>query len=116
MRSLRLPTAFASLALLLAACREQDASSAAPSAQPPRASAASRAESLAPRKVSVAQVAAGLEVGALSLFDASDPSTRRGSGVIPGAKLLSSFYLYDVEKTLPGDKARPIVFYCASRL
>jgi rhodanese-related sulfurtransferase len=47
-----------------------------------------------------------------ALFDANNDETRKESGVIPGAKLLSSSSDYDVASTLPGDRASKLVFYC----
>ena len=38
------------------------------------------------------------------------------NGVIAGAKLLSSFDHYDIQKELPADKNAPLVFYCSNRL
>jgi hypothetical protein len=52
----------------------------------------------------------------LVLLDANHEEFREKNGIIPGAKLLSSFRSYDVAKELPADKTTPLVFYCASRL
>ncbi|HET9037088.1 MAG TPA: rhodanese-like domain-containing protein [Myxococcaceae bacterium] len=51
-----------------------------------------------------------------TLLDANDAEFRQKNGVIPGAKLLSSFDRYDLAKELPADKNAPLVFYCADRL
>jgi len=51
-----------------------------------------------------------------TLLDANDAEFRQKAGVIPGAKLLSSFDRYDVGRELPADKNAPLVFYCADRL
>jgi hypothetical protein len=51
-----------------------------------------------------------------TLLDANDAEFRQKNGVIPGAKLLSSFNRYDLAKELPADKNAPLVFYCADRL
>lgn len=51
-----------------------------------------------------------------TLLDANDAEFRQENGVIPGAKLLSSFDRYDLAKELPADKNAPLVFYCADRL
>ena len=52
----------------------------------------------------------------VALFDANDSSFRNKEGIIPGAKLLSSFNHYDIQKELPADKNAPVVFYCTDRL
>ena len=49
-----------------------------------------------------------------TLFDANNDDTRRRLGVIPGAKLLSSYRDYDPEIELGGDLDRSAVFYCHS--
>jgi hypothetical protein len=51
-----------------------------------------------------------------TLLDANDAEFREKNGVIPGAKLLSSFNRYDLARELPADKNAPLVFYCADRL
>jgi rhodanese-related sulfurtransferase len=48
------------------------------------------------------------------IFDANGDDTRKESGMIPGAKPLTSSSQYDVAKTLPSDKAANLVFYCAN--
>jgi hypothetical protein len=50
----------------------------------------------------------------LWVYDANPPSTRRSEGIIPGAKLLSSFNRYDVAAELPPRKDAKLVFYCAN--
>jgi hypothetical protein len=50
----------------------------------------------------------------VALFDANDSSFRQKEGIIPGARLLSSFNKYDVAKELPNEKDAPLVFYCAN--
>jgi hypothetical protein len=50
------------------------------------------------------------------VFDANETDFRQKNGIIPGAKLLSSFDKYDVKKELPGSKASTLVFYCSNRL
>jgi hypothetical protein len=52
----------------------------------------------------------------LAIYDANEPSFRLKEGVLPGAKLLSSFNKYDVSKELPAAKDAKLVFYCASSL
>jgi hypothetical protein len=51
-----------------------------------------------------------------TVLDANDAEFRDKNGVIPGAKLLSSFDHYDIQKELPADKNAPLVFYCSNRL
>jgi hypothetical protein len=50
------------------------------------------------------------------VFDANETDFRQKNGIIPGAKLLSSFDKYDVKKELPGSKAATLVFYCSNKL
>ncbi len=52
----------------------------------------------------------------VTLLDANDPEFREKNGVIPGAKLLSSFDGYDLKKELPAAKDAPLVFYCSNKL
>ena len=50
----------------------------------------------------------------VAIFDANNDKTRTKNGVIPGAKILSSYDSYDVAKELPADHAKKLVFYCAN--
>ena len=50
----------------------------------------------------------------LTVLDANNEKTRKQSGSIPGAKLLSSDDKFDVQKELPADKTSKLVFYCAN--
>jgi hypothetical protein len=52
----------------------------------------------------------------VTVLDANEPEFRQQNGVIPGARLLSSFDKFDVSKELPADRDAPLVFYCADRL
>ena len=52
----------------------------------------------------------------VTVLDANDKEFREKNGVIPGAKLLSSFDKYDIQKELPANKDAPLVFYCSNRL
>jgi hypothetical protein len=52
----------------------------------------------------------------VTILDANDPEFRQKNGVIAGAKLLSSFDRYDVQKELPASKDATLVFYCSNRL
>jgi len=52
----------------------------------------------------------------VTVLDANDAEYREKNGVIPGAKLLSSFDDYDVKKELPPDRNAPLVFYCSNKL
>ena len=52
----------------------------------------------------------------VTLLDANDVDFRQKNGVIPGAKLLSSFKDYDLKKELPANHDAPLVFYCSNRL
>jgi len=52
----------------------------------------------------------------VTLLDANDPEFREKNGIIPGAKLLSSFDAYDLKKELPAAKDAPLVFYCSNKL
>ena len=50
----------------------------------------------------------------VTLLDANDAEFREKNGVIPGARLLSSFDGYDVKAELPPAKDAPLVFYCSN--
>jgi hypothetical protein len=50
------------------------------------------------------------------ILDANVVSTRKRYGVIPGARLLSSYDNYDVATELPSAKNAKLVFYCANTL
>lgn len=50
----------------------------------------------------------------LVIYDANTRDFRAKEGIIPGAKLLSSFNHYDVAKELPAAKDATLVFYCAN--
>ena len=52
----------------------------------------------------------------VTILDANDAEFREKNGVIPGARLLSSFDTYDLGKELPFDRNAPLVFYCSNRL
>jgi hypothetical protein len=52
----------------------------------------------------------------VTVLDANDVEFRQKNGVIPGAKLLSSFKDYDLKKELPANHDAPLVFYCSNRL
>jgi rhodanese-related sulfurtransferase len=51
---------------------------------------------------------------AVVVCDANTQKTRSRYGVLPGARLLSSYRDYDPATELPADKSRPLVFYCHS--
>jgi rhodanese-related sulfurtransferase len=46
--------------------------------------------------------------------DANTDDVRSRFGILPGARLLSSYRDYDPARELPADKSRPLVFYCHS--
>jgi len=48
------------------------------------------------------------------IYDANPPTVRAKDGVVPGARLLSSFSGYDVARELPAAKDAKLVFYCAN--
>ena len=52
----------------------------------------------------------------VTVLDANDVEFRQKNGVIPGARLLSSFKDYDLKKELPPNHDAPLVFYCSNRL
>jgi len=67
-------------------------------------------------EVSELEVLQRTSKSAVTVLDANDEEFREKNGVIPGARLLSSFNKYDVQKELPADRDAPLVFYCADRL
>jgi len=68
------------------------------------------------RMIHVADLGAMLDAQRSSLFiyDVNPPSKRQSEGIVPGAKLLSSFDRYDVATELPPAKDAKLVFYCAN--
>lgn len=52
----------------------------------------------------------------VTVLDANEAEFRDKNGVIPGARLLSSFDAYDLKQELPADRNAPLVFYCSNRL
>jgi rhodanese-related sulfurtransferase len=50
----------------------------------------------------------------VEVCDANTDDVRNRYGVLPGARLLSSYRDYDPARELPADKSRPLVFYCHS--
>ncbi|HVP59751.1 MAG TPA: hypothetical protein VMT11_04310 [Myxococcaceae bacterium] len=52
----------------------------------------------------------------VTVLDANEAEFRERNGVIPGARLLSSFDAYDLRTELPADRNAPLVFYCSNRL
>jgi hypothetical protein len=57
-----------------------------------------------------------LQRSGVTVLDANDEDFRAKNGVIPGARLLSSYDRYDVQKELPAEPDAPLVFYCSNRL
>ena len=53
--------------------------------------------------------------GDLVLCDANSAKTRRDLGVVPGARLLSSYRDYDLAELGP-DRSQALVFYCHSEM
>lgn len=68
----------------------------------------------APDEVTVEQLDQWLDAGEATPVDANGEATRESKGHIPNAILLSSSYKYEVDKELPEDKAKNLVFYCGS--
>jgi len=70
-------------------------------------------------KVSAARLSALLKDSSkagteIYVYDVNSSKTRAKMGVIPGATLLSSAALYEVDKELPTDKGAGLVFYCSN--
>jgi rhodanese-related sulfurtransferase len=67
-------------------------------------------------EISVETLASRLETTPTKtvVFDANGDSTREKYGVIPGARLLTSYASF-AESELPSDKAAELVFYCGSK-
>ena len=67
--------------------------------------------------LSVPQLATLLAEGSAAvLCDANNEKTRARFGVIPGARLLSSYRDFDPSTELPDDPGRTLVFYCHSEM
>ena len=50
----------------------------------------------------------------VAILDANVEDTREAYGIVPGARLLSSYDNYDVATELPPAKNAKLVFYCAN--
>lgn len=63
--------------------------------------------------VTIDELDAELARGACQAVDANGEATRKRMGVIPGAVLLTDSDMFSPSE-LPGDKTKPLVFYCAN--
>jgi rhodanese-related sulfurtransferase len=50
----------------------------------------------------------------MTVYDANRDATRAKFGMVPGAKKLSSYKDYKIDKELPKDRSALLVFYCAN--
>jgi rhodanese-related sulfurtransferase len=66
------------------------------------------------KDVTVAEVASLQKAKKATVLDANGAQFRKENGVVPGAKLLTSFNKYDVAKELPTSKDSKLVFYCSN--
>ncbi|HZN95941.1 MAG TPA: rhodanese-like domain-containing protein, partial [Myxococcales bacterium] len=64
------------------------------------------------QNMSVKELATLKQQNKATVYDANNTDTRQKSGVIPGAKLLTSAVKYEPAKELPANKSDKIVFYC----
>jgi rhodanese-related sulfurtransferase len=101
-RTLALVIALA--ALPVAACTKDQDAPARPAAETGKP---------APGTVEVTQLVSLVQAGKCTVVDANTPTTRQDMGIIPGAKLLSSYDTYDLAE-LPARKDGKLVFYCAN--
>ena len=72
-------------------------------------------ERAAVQDATVEEVAAWLQAGQATVFDANSEDFRKRNGTVPGAVLLASYREYDAS-VLGQDKGRQLVFYCTNRL
>lgn len=113
-------TLLLSLALVAVGCGSSEPAAPAAPAEPAAAPApvaapaAPAAPSVAIKDLEVPAVAALVSAHTGTVLDVNGPTTRATYGIVPGAKLLTSSSQYDVAAELPGDKAAPLVFYCAN--
>lgn len=78
---------------------------------------AARAEKASYKVMHVADLAKALQSPTPPVvYDVNVAETREHVGIVPGARLLSSFSNYDPAKELPADKNAPLVFYCANTM
>jgi hypothetical protein len=69
------------------------------------------------RKIHVAELAALADKNSkVVVLDAARPDVRTKYGVVPGARVLSSYDHYDLATELPAAKNAKLVFYCANTL
>ena len=67
------------------------------------------------KEITVADLQAMQQQGAVKIYDANNDDFRAENGKIPGAVLLASSTKYDLA-LLPASKDDKIAFYCSSRL
>ena len=67
------------------------------------------------KEASVEDVAAWMQAGTATVYDANNESFRKQNGTVPGAVLLDNYREYDL-KVLGDDKSRQLVFYCSNKL
>jgi hypothetical protein len=46
------------------------------------------------------------------LLDCNSEGFRGRNGMLPGARRISDFAEYDIERELPRERTTPLVFYC----
>lgn len=64
------------------------------------------------QNMSVKELATLKQEKKATVYDANNSDTRQKSGVIPGARMLTSAVKYEPAKELPANKSDKIVFYC----
>ncbi len=64
--------------------------------------------------VTAAELATLAESGNATILDANSDWFRKQNGVIPGAKLLTSYSKYDINAELPESKDAKLIFYCSN--
>jgi rhodanese-related sulfurtransferase len=94
---------------LTVACKNEHASAANPE-QTTRAAAPAQV-----REVTVPEVSTFIKEKSAVVVDANGTDTRKESGVIPGAVLLTNNQSYSLSE-LPSDKAKKLVFYCGGTM
>ena len=82
--------------------------------EPGGAVVAEGAVAATPGTIEVDQLASLVRTGACTVVDANNQSTRLDMGIIPGARLLTSYEEYDLAE-LPAAKDQKLVFYCANQ-
>ena len=114
MRAMRHILLAAALAVAaVAGCSKSDPTSTASAAPKPAAKPAPKADSQKIPSMTIDQVDQALAAKQITPVDCNSDMSRKRTGVVPGAILLTDDVNYAASE-LPADKTTKLVFYCAN--